>query len=562
MPFFSKADAHGKAQERQLSPETGAMLDVIIALVPAAFAGIAVFGIRAAVVIALTVLSSVLFEHLYSVIKKAPTTVGDLSAIITGLILAFSLPVKVPLYVPVFGSAVAIIAVKLLFGGRGKNPLNPALTARAALFLAFTPSLTKFTVPARNPVDAVSCATPMKVLSELDFSGDVSAQISTLVEEGELPGLMNMLFGVRAGCIGEVCAIALLLGGIYLILRGVISFALPVTYIGSFALCTLVFSGFSPVFTLYYVLSGALLLGAFFIATDPVTTADSMNKRLISGAAAGVLTAVIRFYTPLSEGVTASLLLMNVVLLIIRKLPAIKAFIEAKKNPPAAEEPAEEAVAEEAISEAAEEPAEEETAEEATAVEATAEAVDETAEEAASEAVEEAIEEAVDEAIEEAVEEAVEEPEEEALAEASAEDSAEDSAEENSPFSETEGIPVSPSETTPEEPVSTPVAKEPSDTEKEAEAEEISATVAPSEEKKETAPTEPVLPPSKPVFVNKPSSDTEAAHPAAVQGRNRKQGRKAKKKQKQMPDFSEPLPEVIPEFLKKEIEKQKTARGE
>lgn len=549
MPFFSKADAHGKAQERQLSPETGAMLDVIIALVPAAFAGIAVFGIRAAVVIALTVLCSVLFEHLYSVIKKAPTTVGDLSAVITGLILAFSLPVKVPLYVPVFGSAVAIIAVKLLFGGRGKNPLNPALTARAALFLAFTPSLTKFTVPARNPVDAVSCATPMKVLSELDFSGDVSAQISTLVEEGELPGLINMLFGVRAGCIGEVCAIALLLGGIYLILRGVISFALPVTYIGSFALCTLVFSGFSPVFTLYYVLSGALLLGAFFIATDPVTTADSMNKRLISGAAAGVLTAVIRFYTPLSEGVTVSLLLMNAVLLIIRKLPAIKAFIEAKKNPPAAEEPAEEttdeAVTEEAISEAAEEPAEEETAEEATAEEA-----NETAEEAASEAVEETIEEAV------------EEPEEEALAEASAEDSAEESAEENSPSSETEGITVNPSATTPEEPVSTPVAEEPSDTEKEAEAEEISAPGAPSEEKKETAPTEPVLPPSKPVFVNKPSSDTEAAHPAAVQGRNRKQGRKAKKKQKQIPDFSEPLPEVIPEFLKREIEKQKTARGE
>lgn len=557
MPFFSKADAHGKAQERQLSPETGAMLDVIIALVPAAFAGIAVFGIRAAVVIALTVLSSVLFEHLYSVIKKAPTTVGDLSAVITGLILAFSLPVKVPLYVPVFGSAVAIIAVKLLFGGRGKNPLNPALTARAALFLAFTPSLTKFTVPARNPVDAVSCATPMKVLSELDFSGDISAQISTLVEEGELPGLINMLFGVRAGCIGEVCAIALLLGGIYLILRGVISFALPVTYIGSFALCTLVFSGFSPVFTLYYVLSGALLLGAFFIATDPVTTADSMNKRLISGAAAGVLTAVIRFYTPLSEGVTVSLLLMNAVLLIIRRLPAIKAFIEAKKNPPAAEEPAEETAegtTDEAVTEeAAEEPAEEETAEEATAEEA-----NETAEEAASEAVEEAIEEAVDEA----AEEAVEEPEEEALAEASAEDSAEESAEENSPSSETEGIPEAPSETTPEEPVSTPVAKEPSDTEKEAEAEENSAPGAPSEEKKETAPTEPVLPPSKPVFVNKPSSDTEAAHPAAVQGRNRKQGRKAKKKQKQMPDFSEPLPEVIPEFLKKEIEKQKTARGE
>ncbi|MBQ6899199.1 MAG: RnfABCDGE type electron transport complex subunit D, partial [Clostridia bacterium] len=354
MSFFRRSDGVGNEEARALSPETGRMLDVIIALIPAAFAGIAVFGIRAAVLIAAAVTSSVLFEHLYCVIKKAPTTIGDLSAVVTGLVLAFSLPVKAPLYVPVFGSAVAIILVKLLSGGKGRNFLNPAITARAALYIAFTPSLLRFTVPARNPVDAVSCATPLKVLSQLDMSADIGQQLSTLVEKGELPGLINMLFGVRAGCIGEGCAIALILGGVYLILRGVISFALPVTYLGAFTVCSFIFSGFSPVYTLYYALSGAVIFGAFFVFTDPVTGPDTLNKQLITGTAAGILTAALRFFTPLPEGVTVSVLLMNLTLFTIKIIPLLKARIAERKNKENSEENSE--LPDEEISEPENEP--------------------------------------------------------------------------------------------------------------------------------------------------------------------------------------------------------------
>ncbi len=467
MPFFNKAAAPAGTEAKQLSPETGRMLDVIIALIPAALAGIAVFGIRAALLIAVTVISSVLFEHLYCVIRKSPTTVGDLSAVITGLVLAFSLPVRAPLYVPVFGSAVAIILVKLLCGGKGKNFLNPAVTARAALYVAFTPSLVKFTVPARNPVDAVSCATPIRVLSQLDMSGNIGEQIAELSEKGELPGLINMLFGVKAGCIGEVCAIALMLGGIYLILRGVISFALPVSYLGAFALCTFIFSGFSPLFTLYYLLSGAVLFGAFFILTDPVTSPDTLNKRLIFGAAAGVITAVIRFFTPLPEGVTIAVLLMNIAVLAVNKFPVMKTLIADKKQ------------------------------------KNTKEITEEITEEPAAEPTEEPIEE---------------------VAEEPAEETSLDTVGDDNP-----GVPP---------------------------AENSDSAEIPSEP--ETIPDTPV---SRPVLVNELTPDTDSA-PVTYTDRKKKQGRKNKKKLKQMPDFSEPLPEVIPEFLKKEIEKQKSHKGE
>ena len=521
MPFFNKTSADG-TEAKQLSPETGKMLDVIIALIPAALAGIAVFGIRAALLIAVTVISSVLFEHLYCVIRKSPATVGDLSAVITGLVLAFSLPVRAPIYVPVFGSAVAIILVKLLSGGKGKNFLNPAITARAALYIAFTPSLVKFTVPARNPVDAVSCATPMRVLSQLDMSGNIGEQIAELSEKGELPGLINMLFGVKAGCIGEVCAIALLLGGIYLILRGVISFALPVSYLGAFTLCTFVFSGFSPLFTLYYLLSGAVLLGAFFILTDPVTSPDTLNKQLIFGTAAGTITALIRFFTPLPEGVTVAVLLMNIAVLAVNKFPVIKAWLsERKKTKESSEAPETESP----------------TAEEGSPL-----------------------------------------PPEESSPSAEPPSEAE-----NEPSPVGEGSPLPPEEISPSADRSSEIVGDDnpgvpseeviSSAEIPSEAENESSLVGdgvpdiPSEEISPSAeiPSAPEAPPatpvSKPVLVNELTPDTDSA-PVTYTDRKKKPGRKNKKKMKQMPDFSEPLPEVIPEFLKREIEKQNSQKGE
>ncbi len=513
MPFFNKAAATAGTEAKQLSPETGKMLDVIIALIPAALAGIAVFGIRAAAVIAVTVAGCVFFEHLYCVIKKVPTTVGDLSAVITGLVLAFSLPVRAPLYVCLFGSAVAIIAVKLLCGGKGKNFLNPAVTARAALYIAFTPSLIKFTVPARNPVDAVSCATPIRVLSQLDMSGNIGEQIAELSEKGDLPGLINMLFGVKAGCIGEVCAIALLLGGIYLILRGVISFAVPVAYLGAFALCTFIFSGLSPLFTLYYLLSGAVLFGAFFILTDPVTSPDTLNKRLIFGAAAGVITAVIRFFTPLPEGVTIAVLLMNIAVLAVNKFPVMKTLIADKKQKNAKE------ITEEITEEPAEEPTEE------------------PAEEPAEEVAEETSLDTVGD-------------DNPGVPPAENSDSAEIPSEaENAPSlvgDDNPGVP--PEENSPSADSSSEIVGDDN-------------PGVPPEEIPSEPETPPVTPVSKPVLVNELTPDTDSA-PVTYTDRKKKQGRKTKKKQKQMPDFSEPLPEVIPEFLKKDIERHKTAKGE
>ncbi|MBO5396630.1 MAG: RnfABCDGE type electron transport complex subunit D [Clostridia bacterium] len=584
MPFFNKAAAPSDTENSRISPERSKTLDVIIALIPAAFAGISVFGIRAAAVIAVTVISSVLFEHLYCVIRKSPTTVGDLTAVITGLILAFSLPVKVPLYVPVFGSAVAIIIVKLLSGGKGKNFLNPAITARAALYIAFIPSLTKFTVPSRNPVDAVSCATPLRVLSQLDMSGDIAEQIGSLTDKGELPGLINMLFGVKAGCIGEVCTVALILGGIYLILRGVISFVFPVTFMGSFALATFIFSGFSPLFTLYYLLSGGVILGAFFIATDPVTSPDTLNKRLLSGVLAGILTAVIRFFTPLPEGVTVVILLMNLTLFTIKIIPVLKARITERKNKENSEEISELPDEENSETENKPSPVGEGSPlppeESSPSAEIPSEAENEpslvgdgvpdippdstpSAEETPFEA--ENDDSPVGEGSPLPPEDNPQLPDEEK------------SEAENEPSPVGDGVPDIPSDSTPsaeespseveneDSPVgegsplppeeSSPSAEIPSEAENE---DSPVGEGSPLPSREPDSSSEKI---SKPVFINELTPDTDSS-PEVYTEKKKKKGRKAKKKQKQMPDFSEPLPEVIPEFLKKEIEKQKTDKGE
>ncbi len=313
---------------------TGIMLDVIIALIPAAFAGVAVFGARAALVIAVCILSCVAFEYISRKLMKRSATIGDLSAVVTGLLLAFNLPVGIPIWMCIVGSLVAIVVVKQLFGGIGHNFANPAITARIVLLVSFASAMTGFTAPSRNAVDAVTTATPLSHLSAIDLTGDVSAQMASLISDGDLPSIFNMLFGVRAGCIGEVCSVALILGAIYLMLRGVISFAIPGAYIITTGIFMLLVSDFNILFTAYELLGGGLLLGAFFMATDYSTSPINKKGKIVFGIGCGILTAVIRLYGSLPEGVSYSILLMNIACPLIEKATAPRyfGFIKAKKE--------------------------------------------------------------------------------------------------------------------------------------------------------------------------------------------------------------------------------------
>ncbi len=313
---------------------TGIMLDVIIALVPAAFAGIAVFGFRAAAVMTVCIVSCVIFEYMSRKLLKRSTTIGDLSAVVTGLLLAFNLPVSIPLWMCVIGSFVAIVVVKQMFGGIGHNFANPAITARIVLLVSFASAMTNFTAPARNAVDAVTSATPLFHLSAVDLTGNINLQMGNLISEGDLPGIMNMFFGVRAGCIGETCSVALILGAVYLILRGVISFTIPGAYIITTALFMLVVSDFNILFTVYEILGGGLLLGAFFMATDYSTSPISFKGKIAFGIGCGLLTAIIRLYGSLPEGVSYSILLMNIACPLIEKMTAPKYFglVKEKKS--------------------------------------------------------------------------------------------------------------------------------------------------------------------------------------------------------------------------------------
>ena len=279
------------------------MLDVVIALVPAFAASLFIFGPRAALVTAVCVSSCVLFEGIYQKLMKKPVTVNDLSAVVTGLLLAFNLPVEIPVWQAVFGCAVAILFVKQLFGGLGKNFANPAITARVVMFLAFSKTMTTWV-----QIDAVSSATPLALMKRGEF--------------GDLPGLWNMLAGSRGGSLGETSALALLLGGIYLLIRRVITWHTPAAFFGTVFVLAAVF-GQEP---LHHLLAGGLFLGAFFMATDYPTTPKTNAGRVVFGAGCGVLTVIIRLYGNYPEGVAFSILLMNMAVPYINKSTLRKAL--------------------------------------------------------------------------------------------------------------------------------------------------------------------------------------------------------------------------------------------
>ena len=268
------------------------MLDVLIALLPATVAASLIFGLRALLLIAVTVLSSVLFEYLFRLLLHRRNTVSDLSAAVTGLILALNLPAELPIWQAVFGSLVAIVVVKQLFGGIGKNFANPALTARIILLLSFTSSMNSYSVRKAGGVwDLVSSATPL----------------ASSLGGGEETSYLTLFLGDHAGAIGETCALALLIGLAYLLIRRVITWHIPVSFVGTVALLSLI--GGRDV--LFQVLSGGLLLGAIFMATDYVTSPASPIGKLVFGVGCGAITVLIRFFGG-TEGVSYAILMMNI----------------------------------------------------------------------------------------------------------------------------------------------------------------------------------------------------------------------------------------------------------
>ena len=292
------------------------MLDVIIALLPACGVGIYFFGVKAAIILALSVASAVFTEWLILRLFKRPGSIKDMSAAVTGLLLGMNLSVGVPWWIAVLGSMFAIAIAKQPFGGLGHNFINPALAGRVFLVACWPVAMTTWVDP--GAVDAVSSATPL-----------------ALVKAGETVTnsfLMNMAIGNTAGCIGEASAIALVLGGIYLIAKKIIRWRIPVTYIITVFALSFLLGDMNLLTSSAHILGGGLLLGAFFMATDYTTSPVTPRGQLIMGIGCGIMTVVIRLYSHSAEGVSLSILLMNVCVPLIDRFTRPKVFGEVKVN--------------------------------------------------------------------------------------------------------------------------------------------------------------------------------------------------------------------------------------
>lgn len=288
------------------------MLDVIIAMLPALAASIYFFGMNALMLTVVSVISCVVAEVFMQKLFKKKVTVSDLSAVITGILLAFNLPASAPWWMPVFGGFFAICIVKQIFGGIGSNFMNPALAARAAIMASWPGLITNYITP-----DGVASATPLQLMK----AGTT----------GELPSLMDMAIGNIGGVIGETCSILLVLGGIYLIVKKVIDWKIPCLYILT---TTVLLAAFGVDISLlpYHILGGGLILGAFFMATDFVTCPVTPNGRIIFAIGCGIITAIIRVYGGMAEGVSYAIILMNTATPLIESLTTPKIFGEVKSK--------------------------------------------------------------------------------------------------------------------------------------------------------------------------------------------------------------------------------------
>ena len=291
---------------RDNATTTRLMLDVIIALLPALVVSIYMFGLRSLYIVLLTTGSAVLFEYLCRRLMKRYNSISDLSAVVTGLLLSFNLPPTVPVWLPIIGSFVAIVVVKQMFGGIGQNFVNPALAARIILTLSFPAAMTRWAILSSRlegsggiigeGVDLIATATPLYLIQAGENGG------------AAMPDYLDLLTGLKGGCLGEVSILALSIGIIYLFIRKVITPWIPLTYISTVAALTAAFGQD----TLYHVLSGGLFLGAFFMATDYVTSPLSRKGKIIFGVGCGLITALIRLFGGMTEGVSFAILFMNI----------------------------------------------------------------------------------------------------------------------------------------------------------------------------------------------------------------------------------------------------------
>ncbi len=282
------------------------MLDVIIAMCPVLVMSVYHFGFRALLLELISAAACVACEYVWEKLRKQPITVMDLSAVVTGLMLAFNVPVTMPIWELIVGDIIAIIVVKMLFGGIGCNFMNPALVGRVALFVSFTGDMTNYSFSRHISVDALTSATPLAALDKLNF-GD----------------FWELFIGNHGGVMGEVCSLAILIGFVYLVVRKVIKPIIPLTYMGTTLLFSWIFGQNQPVLALF---SGGVIFGAVFMATDYVTTPFTNKGKLIFGIGCGFLTAAIRCFSNSAGGVSFAILIMNLLVPYINDLTRTRPF--------------------------------------------------------------------------------------------------------------------------------------------------------------------------------------------------------------------------------------------
>ena len=284
------------------------MYDVLIAMIPAAAFGVYQFGFNALLVIILTMAACVLSEYIFEKAMKRPITIADGSALVTGMILALNMPPEIPVWVPVLGGVFAIIVVKQLYGGLGQNFMNPALAARCFLLISFAGMMNDFS-SASLGFDSVSGATPLAML-----------------RSGETVDLAALVIGRIRGTIGEVSVLALLIGAVYMLVKKVISPRIPLIYIGTAAVFLFLFGGFDPYYVICEVCSGGLIFGAFFMATDYVTSPITPKGQIVYGVILGLLTGIFRLWGASPEGVSYAIILSNLLVPMIERVTLPKAF--------------------------------------------------------------------------------------------------------------------------------------------------------------------------------------------------------------------------------------------
>jgi electron transport complex protein RnfD len=312
---------HGEETTRKL------MLGVVVALLPALFASVFYFGYGAIIVTATSIVSCILFEYLIQkFIFRKPVSITDGSALVTGLLLAFNLPSNIPVLIIVIGSFIAIAVAKMTFGGLGNNPFNPALVGRVFMLISFPVQMTSWPVPAgfgTGYIDAVTGATPLAIIKEGLRNGESISQLVT-----RIPPPVQMFMGKIGGSLGEVAAVALLIGFVYLLVRKIITWHIPVSIIGTIAVFTGILWLVNPeknADPLFHILAGGVLLGAIFMATDYVTSPMNRKSMVIYGCGIGILTVIIRVWGAYPEGVSFAILIMNAF------VPLMNAYIKPKR---------------------------------------------------------------------------------------------------------------------------------------------------------------------------------------------------------------------------------------